>query len=157
MWKAIICGWLILVVIALTGCVSTTAPPLPKANLSEPGWTVQEGQAVWHRKPAEPEIAGDLLLATRPDGSAFVQFSKAALPFLIARINPGEWQVEAPTQNKRYLGHGKPPKRVIWFQLVDALTGKPLARGWHWNNTGTNWRLENSSSGESLEGFLSSQ
>lgn len=159
MWKAI--WWSLFCLIVLTGCVS--APPLPKANLSEPGWTVQQGQAVWHRAPTRgksgasagpAEIAGDLVLATRTDGSAFLQFSKA-LPMVIAQTTPTAWQIESPIQNIRYARHGKPPRRIIWFQLIDALTGKPLAKGWHWQNSDTNWHLENSSSGESLEGYLS--
>lgn len=162
MWKEIPRLWLLLVVIALTGCITTTAPPLPKANLSEPGWTVQQGQAVWHRTPdrsssgasAGPsDIAGDLILATRTDGSTFIQFSKA-VPLFIAQSTPAGWQIEIPPQNRRYARHGKPPRRVIWFQLADALAGKPLAKDWTWNNSGTNWRLVNRSSGESLEGFL---
>lgn len=163
MWKEIPHRWPLLLLIALTGCVSTTAPPLPKANLSEPGWTVQQGQAVWHRTPTRAgsqaqagpsDIAGDLILATRTDGSAFIQFSKG-LPLMIAQSTPGHWQIQVPTQNQRYTGHGKPPSRIIWFQLADALAGKPLAKGWTWNNnSGTNWRLVNRSSGESLEGFL---
>lgn len=157
MWKAII-GWSLLCLIALTGCVS--APPLPKANLSEPGWTVQQGQAVWHRPPSQGkqsgpgELAGDLTLATRTDGSAFVQFSKS-LPLVIAQRTPTAWQIESPVQNIRFARHGKPPRRIIWFQLIDALTGKPLAKGWRWTNSDTNWHLENSSSGEYLEGYLS--
>ena len=156
MWKAII-GWSLFCLVGLTGCVS--APPLPKANLSEPGWTAQQGQAVWHRPPSHDkqagpaEIAGDLTLATRQDGSAFLQFSKA-LPLVIVQRTPTAWQIEAPTQNIRYARHGKPPRRIIWFQLIDALAGKPLAKGWHWKNSDENWHLENPSSGESLDGYL---
>jgi hypothetical protein len=155
MWKAII-GWSLFSLIALTGCVS--APPLPKANISEPGWTQQQGQAVWHRaksgKSAGPaEITGDLILATRADGSAFVQFSKS-LPLVIAQRTPTAWQIESPVQNVRFARHGKPPSRIVWFQLINALGGKPLAKGWHWQNSDTNWHLENASSGESLEGYL---
>jgi len=154
MWKAII-RWSLFSLIALTGCVS--APPLPKANLSEPGWTVQQGQAVWHRSKSgaqgPAEIAGDLTLATRADGSAFVQFSKA-LPLVIAQTTPTAWQIESPVQNVRFARHGKPFARIIWFQLIDALAGKPLAKGWQWKNSDTNWHLENPSSGEYLEGYL---
>lgn len=154
MWKAI--WWSLFSLIVLTGCVS--APPLPKANLSEPGWTMQQGQAVWHRtksgKSAGPaEITGDLILATRADGSAFIQFSKS-LPLVIAQRTPTAWQIESPVQNIRFARHGKPPRRIIWFQLINGLEGKPLAKGWHWQNSDTNWHLENASSGEYLEGYL---
>src|SRR5579871_314292 len=126
MWKAII-RWSLFSLIALTGCVS--APPLPKANISEPGWTVQQGQGVWHRvkSAGPPEITGDLILATRADGSAFVQFSKS-LPLVIAQRTPTAWQIESPIQNVRFARHGKPFSRIIWFQLINALEGKPLAK-----------------------------
>ena len=138
---------------SVCGCVSSR--PLPKADISQPGWTVRQGQAVWQPPgPKSPEIAGELLLATRPDGSAFVQFTKTPFPFAIAQISSNHWQLEIPPQNKRYTERGKPSARIVWFQLVNALTGKPLAKGWTWNDSGTNWQLKNSS-GESLEGFLS--
>lgn len=135
------------------GCM--TAPPLSKADLSAPGWTVRQGQAVWHPRPGAPEIAGELLVATRTDGSVFVQFTKTPFPFAIAQSSAAGWQIEFPPQNERYAGHGTPPARIVWFQLADALTSKPLAKGWKWQNTGTNWQLQNPSSGESLEGYLS--
>jgi len=139
--------------VSLCGCLSLH--PLPKADISQPGWTVRQGQAVWKPPgPKSPEIAGDLLLATRADGSAFVQFTKTPFPFAIAQISSNHWQLEIPPRNKRYTARGKPSGRIIWFQLVNALTGKPLAKGWTWNDSGTNWQLKNTS-GESLEGFLS--
>jgi hypothetical protein len=109
---------------------------------------------VWHPPGNAPEIAGDLLFATRADGSTFIQFTKTPFPFAIAQSTPTGWQIEIPPQNLRFARHGRPPARIIWFQLADALAGKPLAKDWHWKNSDTNWHLENSSSGESLEGYL---
>jgi hypothetical protein len=135
------------------GCLSLH--PLPKADISQPGWTVRQGQAVWQPPGRNsPELAGELLLATRTDGSAFVQFTKTPFPFAVAQMTSNRWQLEIPPQNKRYTERGKPSARIVWFQLVNALTGKPLAKGWTWNDSGANWQLK-SSSGESLEGFLS--
>jgi hypothetical protein len=145
-------GLPLVLLLGLCGCL--TAPPLPKVNLSESGWTVRQGQAIWKPKREGPEIAGELLLATRPDGSAFVQFTKTPIPFVIAQITPKEWQIEIPPQNRRYARHGKPPARVAWFQLAKAETGKPVAKPWVWNNSDTNWELKNPSSGESLEGYF---
>jgi hypothetical protein len=136
----------------VNGCL--TAPPLPQANLSEPGWTVRQGQAVWTPRRKAPEIAGELLLATRTDGSAFVQFTKTPFPFAIAQTSPTGWQIEFPPQNRRFAAPGKPPARIVWFQLVNALVGKPIAKSWAWHNSETNWQLTNSSSGESLEGYF---
>ena len=146
-----------------------TAPPMPKADLSGPGWTVQQGQAVWHTprqnifapphagmpppRPA-PEIAGDLILATRTDGSAFVQFSKTPFTVAIAQMTPSGWQLEIPPQNRHFARHGKPPAQIVWLQLANALNGKSVAKNWTWHGSAANWHLENRSSGESLEGYL---
>jgi len=142
----------LLTLASLTACIS--APPLPKVNLSEPGWTTREGQAVWHPPHKAAEIAGDLSVATKADGSVFVQFTKTPLPFAIAQTTPNGWQIEFPTQNRRFAAHGSPPARIVWFQLADALAGKPLSKNWTWKTSGDNWQLTNSSSGESLEGYL---
>jgi hypothetical protein len=142
-----------LLLASLSGCA--TRKPLPQANLKEPGWTVREGQAVWRRTRTAPEIAGDILVATRNDGRAFVQFSKASLPLMIAQSTPKTWEVEVPTENKRYSGRGKPPARLIFLYLSRMLTGQPPPKGWTWQKLENNgWHLENQKSGESLEGYF---
>ncbi len=145
--------WFLLMVIGLWGCA--TAPPLPPVNLQEPGWTVREGQAVWKKSREAPEITGEILLATGPEGRVFVQFSKNPFPIMIAQATAKTWEVEVPTQNKRYSGHGRPPARLIWLWLPRVLSGQPPPRGWAWpriDNSG--WRLENSTTGESLEVYF---
>jgi hypothetical protein len=144
-----IIGYLLLP--GLCGCL--TMRPLPKADLSQPGWAIRQGQAIWKPGSKSPEIAGELLLATRPDGSSFTQFTKTPFPFAIAQTTSNSWQVDFPPQNRHYAYPGKPPARIIWFQLVNAVTGKPLAKNWSWHDSGTNWELK-SSSGESLEGYF---
>lgn len=166
MWKNID-RWALFFLIALSGCM--TAQHLPKEDLSGPGWTVRQGQAVWHTPrqkvfapphaerpapPSPPEIAGDLIVATRTDGSAFVQFSKTPFTVAIAQMTPTGWQLEIPPQNRHYSRPGKPPAQIVWFQLANGLTEKPLAKHWIWHGSASNFRLENPSSGESLEGFV---
>ena len=155
------------VLLALSGCM--TAGHMPKADISGPGWTVLQGQAVWNtprqhvfapphaERPAPhrpPEIAGDLILATRADGSAFVQFSKTPFTLAIGQVTPTGWQIEFPPQNRRYAHRGKPPARIVWFQLAKAIAGKPVAKNWIWLGSAEKFRLEDPSSGESLEGFF---
>ncbi|MDB6023749.1 MAG: hypothetical protein JWQ04_3606 [Pedosphaera sp.] len=60
-------------IMCLAGC--QIFPKLPPADLSEAGWTVRQGQAVWRSKKSAPEIAGELLVATNYDGRALVQFT----------------------------------------------------------------------------------
>jgi hypothetical protein len=97
----------------LLGCRSL--PPLPEADLHQSGWVVREGQAVWRPKREGAEIAGDLLVATRPGGDALVQFTKNPFPMVTARVDGGQWQIESPLQNRRYTGRGQPPARIVWL------------------------------------------
>jgi hypothetical protein len=129
--------------------------PLPPANLKEPGWTVREGQAVWRRQRSEPEIAGEILVATRSDGRALVQFTKNPFPLLTAQSTSKGWQVEAPIENKFYSGHGKPPARLIFLYLPRLLAGEPPPKGWSYQKTPEKgYRLENQARGESLEVYF---
>lgn len=95
------------------------------------------------------------MVATRPGGAAFVQFTKNPFPMVTARIDGGQWQIESPLQNRRYTGRGQPPARIVWLLLPRALAGQTLPGGWSWQPIDrTQWRLTNSSTGEALEGFL---
>src|SRR5262245_61755748 len=142
----------LLLIVFETGCRSL--PPLPPANLSEPGWTVKQGQAVWRSKKDAPEIAGEIMVATKKDGGIFVQFTKTPFPFIIARTQTNSWQLEVPTRNKRYPAPDHPPERTIWFHLPRALAGEQLKKPWSWKAKENQWRLENPSTGESLEGYF---
>src|ERR1700741_4051068 len=147
----------VLVVVSLVatmlGC--RTAPTLRPVNLATPGWTTREGQAVWRPRTGAPEIAGDLTVATRPDGSSFVQFTKTPIPFVVARAEGNAWQIHFVPGNKTYSGHGRPPGRIGWLQLPTSLAGVPPPKPWQWQMLGNNnWRLSNPTTGESLEGYL---
>jgi hypothetical protein len=139
--------------ICLTGCRTT---PLPAVNLQGPDWAVREGQAVWKRNRAAPELAGEILVATGPGGREFVQFTKTPFPMIIAQRTSNHWQIEIPIQNKRYSGPGSPPVRLIWLYLPGLLAGHTPPRNWSWQALPDNrWRLQNQRSGETLEGYLS--
>src|SRR5689334_1231544 len=99
----------------LAGCVS--GPPLPPANLSEPGWTIRQGQAVWAAKRGAPDVAGEIMVATNSDNRTFVQFTKTPFPLMTARTEGNSWQIESPLQNRRFTGRGSPPRGLMWFQL----------------------------------------
>ena len=143
----------LLVLLLAMGC-RTILPPLPPLNLKEPGWTVREGQAVWHLAHGTREIAGDVLVATRQDGETFVQFSKVPFPLVTARTRASRWQAELPPQNKYYAGRGQPPRRLIWLYLPRMLTGQPPPKNWSWRQDGNQWHLENRTTGESVEGYF---
>jgi hypothetical protein len=153
--------WLVLVVSSLaimlcTGCL-TAGPPLPAVNLKEPGWIVREGQAIWRRKDGEPGVAGEMLVATAPGGRAFVEFSKPPFPIVTAQTTSSQWEAQFPAQSRRYSGHGAPPKRLIWLYLPRVLLGEQPPANWSWHKDENGWRLENGTTGESVEGFFSSE
>ena len=135
------------------GCRSVR--PQPPMNLSEPGWTIRQGQAVWRTKPHSPDIAGELLVAMHRDGRSVVQFFKPPLPFVDAQRDTNSWQVRFYGQNKRYAGRGPPPKRILWLQLPEGLVGHQTGTNWFltWPGQGA-WRFEDLVTEEMLEGFL---
>jgi hypothetical protein len=152
--KAARAGLLLLALVFLPAC--HTVPPLPAVDVSGPGWKVREGQAVWKPKKNAPEIAGELLVATNPDGRTFVQFTKTPIPFVVAQTTTNSWQIHFVPNNKTYSGHGRPPSQISWLHLVPSLAGVKLPKFWHWKQLENgNWRLENHYTGESLEGYLS--
>jgi hypothetical protein len=140
-----------LTLILCAGC--RTIPPLPPTDFSAPGWRVQQGQAVWKPSQNRPELAGDLLLATNTNGDFFIQFSKMPFPLATARVSGGRWQIEFGADKYSWHGHGNPPDRFAWFQLPRALLEANIGGDWQFTRVETNsWRLENSHTGESLEG-----
>lgn len=152
--NAIFCAIIaLLFTAAFSGC--QTIPALPPVNLSQPGWHIRHGQAVWRREKNAPEITGDLLVAINPDGRSFVQFTKTPLPFVMAQTTSNSWQINFVPANKIYSARGNPPARIVWFQLARFLAGAPPPKNWKWENPGNGgFRLDRPSTGESLEGYL---
>ena len=145
---------LLMVLGLMAGCRSL--PKQPPMNLREPGWNVRQGQAVWRTSREAPEIAGDLMVARHHDGRSFVQFTKAPFPFAVAQRTSQGWQIEFPADNRSYSGRGKPPGRILWLHLSDALAGVPIDSNWRFEDRGgSSWHFENPTTGEFLEGFLS--
>jgi hypothetical protein len=147
-----VCPLLAGLILAASGC--RTPPTLGQVNLREQGWMLFEGQAVWRFPGGKTEIAGELQVATRPDGRSFVQFSKAPFPLVVGQADQKAWEVEFPPQNKHYSGRGAPPKRIIWLYLPWVLSGRPAPPGFVWRNDSSGWRLANHSNGEALEGYF---
>ncbi len=146
---------LIFAAVLLSFCGCQTVPGLPPVNLSEPGWTVHQGQAVWRSKKGAPELTGELLVAINPDGRSFVQFTKTPLPFFVAQTTSNSWQFEVVPRHKIYSYRGHPPTRLLWPNLPACAAGAPPPKNWDWQRRADGGFLfENSSTGESLEGYL---
>ena len=140
-----------LLAVFCAGCRTTR--PLPPADFSAPGWSVQQGQAVWKPSQNRPEVAGDLLLATNVNGNFFIQFSKIPFPLATAQVSGGQWQIQFGADQYSWHGRGTPPGRFGWFQLPGALRDQTPGGKWHVSRVESNaWRLKNPHTGEVLEG-----
>ncbi len=138
--------------LALGGCRTV---PLPPVNLSEAGWKLREGQAVWRSGKRASEIAGELQLATHPDGRVWLQFTKSPIPLVVAQITPTHWQIQFVPQNRAFSGPGQPPTSLGWLQLARAVSGGTPTPAWSWQKQADgSWRLENASSGELIVGYF---
>ncbi|MGA2555259.1 MAG: hypothetical protein ABSG04_03200 [Verrucomicrobiota bacterium] len=135
-------------------CVSCrTAPPLPAADFSSPGWRLRQGQAVWKPSKSRPELAGDLLLAANGNGNYVIQFAKTPFALASAQVADGGWRIDLGAGQHTRGGQGAPPTRFVWFQLSRVLAGRPAESPWKFTSRADNsWRLENAGTGEFLEG-----
>jgi hypothetical protein len=140
-------------VLWLVGC--KLIPSLPPVDLRDSAWNVIEGQAIWRAKADAPELAGEFLLATNVNHAVYFQFSKPPFPMIVAQATAKGWQLEIPTQGRRYSGPGAPPARIIWLRLPSLLRGAPAPKHWSWARTGDTWKLANAKTGESIEGVFS--
>ena len=143
---------IVLAALWLVGC--RTSNPLPSANLSEPGWRISHGQAVWRRSERSPEIAAELLIATNEGNQTVVEFTKTPLPILVAQTSSNGWRIELISENKDYSGRGQPPSSLLWFHLVPCIRGEAPPKGVSFKRLNeSRWRLENTRSGELIEGY----
>jgi hypothetical protein len=146
-------AWLAAACLALLPACQTVPPPAP-VNLSEPGWRVQQGQAVWRAHKDAPEIAGELLVATHGDGRSFVQFTKPPLALVTAQRSRARWHLNLPP-GYDLKGRGEPPPRLVWLHLAPFVRGaEPPARWWSERGAEGSWRLADAHTGETLEGYL---
>ena len=136
-------------------CIGCRTAPLPPLNLSEPGWQLGQGQALWRSRKDAPEIAGEIILATNTTGRAFIQFLKNPLPLVTAQISPEWWQIELIPEKRRIGGRGIPPRQLLWLQLLRALQQTRLPAGMEFGNTPEGGvRIQDKQTGESITLFL---
>jgi len=144
---------LFLCVLFLCGCQSPVQD-LFRAN--GPDWQVRQGQAVWRPRRGLPEFGGDLVLASDTAGRHLIQFDKTPMAILSAQTTSNRWLIKFPGRNESFSGFGPGPTRFSWLYLPRALEGQPLPHALHFQRKPDGgWRLENSRTGETLEGFLS--
>ena len=147
-------SWSVLLAI-LTLCASCQTATTSLFTASDPGWHIQQGQALWRPRSGYPELAGDLLLASHEDGRCFIQFAKTPMSLVSAQTTRTHWLIEFPAGNMSFAGRRQPPLRFAWLYLHTALLGEPLPKVLRFERKPEHgWRLENTKSGETLEGFL---
>lgn len=147
-------GWVVLLLPLLFTAGCATLKPLPPADLSAQGWVVQRGQAVWKFGERAPEVVGELMVAARPDGELFAQFSKAALTVAVARADTTRWELDLTMFQRRLAGRRAPDERFALFQLARQLNGTAPVAPWIQTTTADGgWRWENPRTGEYLEGY----
>jgi len=148
LWSALLASLML-----FCGC-QTTKKSLFTA--SGPDWHIQEGQALWRPQRGLPEFGGDLVLASHADGRCLIQFDKTPMAILSAQTTSNHWLIKFPQRQMSFSGRGSGPTRFSWLYLNTALAGKPLPKQLHFESKPDGgWRLENSRTGETLEGFLS--
>jgi hypothetical protein len=124
-------------------------------TVSGPGWHVQQGQALWKPGHNYPELGGDLVLASNEDGRCLIQFDKTPLSLVQAQTTRNSWLIQFPQRNLAFSGHGEPSTRFIWLYLQAARSGNKLPATLSFERKGDGgWRMQNSRTGETLEGFL---
>ena len=102
-----------------------------------------------------PEIAGDLVFARDQEGRRLLQFDKTPMSMMSAQTTSNRWLIQFPPRQMSFSGHGPGPTRFLWLYLPAALAGEKLPSTLHFERKPEGgWRLENTRTGESLEGFL---
>lgn len=130
-------------------------PTLPAANFADPGWRVQQGQAVWKARASAPEIAGEVLFGTHRDGRSLLQFTKTPFPIVVAQSVSNRWEIQFVPEARTFRGRGVPPKYFGWLHLASALVAYPLPKGFVFTQpAGSPWRLECQETGEFIEGYF---
>ena len=103
-----------------------------------------------------PEFGGDLILASDDAGRCLIQFDKTPMTVFSAQMTSTNWLIRFPQRPISLSGRGPGPTRFSCLYLPAALAGKPLPKSLHFESKPDGgWRLENSGTGETLEGFLS--
>jgi hypothetical protein len=147
--------WSALLTVTMLSPGCRTGPETTLFTVSGPGWRVQQGQALWRPRQKSPELGGDLVVASHADGRCVVQFSKTPLPLVLAQTTGTNWLIQFPPQQMGFIGGGSGPTRFPWLYLRPALAGEPLPSPLRFERRPDgNWRLENTRTGETLEGFL---
>ncbi len=148
LWLALLAGLML-----SAGC--RTAAQAPLFTATGPGWRVREGQALWRPGRRFPELGGEVVMASHKDGRCTIEFAKTPLPLVLAQTTRTHWLIAFPARRMSFAGRRAPPTRFAWLYLSAALSGDSLPSPLRFQRKlDGGWRLENTRSGETVEGFL---
>jgi hypothetical protein len=145
-----------LTLVCLCGCYSHRPYAWSSYNLSEPGWRVWNGQAIWKPRKSIPELTGDVMVAVNTNGSAIIQYTKT-IPFATARLDGHHWQIDFPAGDRVYAGNYPLPSHFAWFQLPALVGGVPPSRSWVEKGNLDQWEIDSRHGSETLSGYLTPQ
>ena len=135
-------------------CAAARRRPKVCSRLPAPAGTFNKARRSGGPNSGLPEFGGDLVLASNADGWALIQFDKTPLSMVFAQTTPTRWLIRFPQRQYSFSGHGPAPTRFAWLYLPAALAGKPLPQTFHFERKPDGgWRLENTRTGETLEGL----
>ena len=146
------CAWLLLLL--LLGC--RTVSELPQVDLSQPGWRVLQGQAVWKPNRDALELSGEVLWAANRDGRYLLQFLKTPITLVEAQGDQERWQISFPAEGRTLKGSAArlPSRQLGWLCLARALRGEKSGGDWAFFRKGEKWALGNAQTGEMIDGYF---
>ena len=147
-------GALCFVCLLSVGC--KTASELPQVDLSQPGWRVRQGQAIWKSNRDAPELSGELVWATHRDGQFLLQFLKTPITLVDAQGDDERWRISFPPEGRTFAGRrsSRAADRFAWLYLARALRGEKPAGDWAFFKHGERWALGSARTGEMIEGYF---
>ena len=123
-------AWIGLLAIGLLSAGCATLTPVKPVDLTQPGWSVWTGQAVW-LPPDQPEaIAGDLLVASDQDGKRLIILTKPPITIFTAQTDQDTWQLNLTGQPRERRGRLPAPRQFAWFAIPDLLQDGLSPPGW---------------------------
>jgi len=132
----------------LSSC--STGVSLPEVDLSAPGWTVWNGQALWKAEAERPAIAGEIVLARHDNGDVLINFAKPPVPIFTAQLSGVNWKIDFIYSQNTHSGTDGAPSRFVWFQIPSLLQSAVVPEGWQVQVAKPVWELLDPNSGEHI-------
>ena len=95
------------------------------------------------------------MLATHPDGHAYLQFAKPPVELASSALGPKGWHLSLPLQRRNLRGRFDAAPLPGWVELLRWEQGHPGTPGWRFKSgPDRRWELVHDATGERIVGFL---